>query len=110
ALVWQFIHTRSDEGADRALARAGSWIADPGAGGVWLLATLALNLPRRSLDLELAGAGVLHFLIPFALTCFAMVRVRRRRRWLAAVQTGRLPQWRIVRQAAEDGPLPRLVS
>jgi hypothetical protein len=91
-------------------ARAGSWIAVPGAGVVWLTATFALKLPRRSLDLELAGAAVLNFLIPFALTCFAMVRVRRRRRWLAGVQTGRFPQWRIVRQAAEDGTLPRLVS
>jgi hypothetical protein len=44
------------------------------------------------------------------LTCLALARMRGRSKWLAAVQSGRLPQWRIVDEHVDHAALPRLAA
>lgn len=105
ALVTGHLRTPSHDLRDRLLARPGLWIALPAI-------ALGLLVGRR---LGLSSWGILAWtlcmvVMPLALTTVGFVRMRQRRRWLAAVARGQVARWRVVDLGDRDirGMVPLL--
>ena len=107
ALVWRQGQAHSDESADRALARAGVWAALPTVARTLVLLRVS---PAPWYAPGVAFSAALDIILPLTLTCLALARMRGRSKWLAAVQSGRLPQWRVVDEHVDHAALPRLAA
>jgi hypothetical protein len=94
----------SHESTDRAEIGAWLWIGVPG-----ILMWFALLLGRHPPSLLGAIAVALIVLAPLGVVGWALARIHLRRRWLANVATGLVPQWRIVRTRVQQR-LPTLLE
>lgn len=88
----------SHESVDRALVAAGAWTAVPSA-----LVLVAPGGPSRDGHaVSFVLAGFLAVVVPAMVAARAGARLLARRRWLARVEAGREPRWRVMDETPRE--------
>jgi hypothetical protein len=98
-IVGHHVEEETSEGADLAGVNAAAWM---------LVVTVVLALGGATAPWALVVFWALKVVAPGAWGVAALVRIRARRRWVAAVARGALPGWRLVESSPGTQGLPRL--
>jgi hypothetical protein len=99
-IVGRHVQEGTDEDADRARVNAAAWM---------LVVTVVLALSGATARSALVVFWALKVVAPGAWGIPALVRIRSRRRWVAAVARGAFPGWRLVEPSPGAQGLPQLV-